>query len=163
MGLALVLVLACFAAPGLAKRVPSQAELLRVAISAFNDEAYEVAEDQLKQFIELYGKSKRLPDALYLLGHVYFRRGKYDDAREVLGWLLNEKPDYPRVYQALRVRAQAALKLGRDEEALADLDRVIKGAKKKSFKELSLFQAGLVSYRLRQYRRARPANRNHRD
>src|ERR1700674_4187108 len=61
-------------------------------------------------------------DALYLLGYVHLQRGRWDAAERQIGEALTINP---HSIDALFNRARALTNLGRQKEALSDLDRAL--------------------------------------
>ena len=70
--------------------VPSEDQMIAIAVEAYSDKLYPVAESQILAFLERYPKSPQKLHMIYLLGRTYFLQGEFPEARETFLTLIND-------------------------------------------------------------------------
>ena len=107
------------------------ADVLRFKLAElqFAADAYGDAVQTLERFVAEHQASPRIDEARFLLASAYRLVDRYADARRVLGVMLDNR----RLEEGLRIaalerRADIALQLGEPEEALKDLEEVVRRA-----------------------------------
>ena len=90
-------------------------QLITVALGAFNDGLYEIAEKNLSDFINGYPQHKKFYDVSYLLGRTYLMNGKLREARTSFARILQDNK-FENLDLAFFWLGEIETRLGRLEE-----------------------------------------------
>ena len=96
----------------------------KLAINLYNDGLYDLAQEQLKQFISAYPTTPQGIDARFYLGLTYLKLKKYDDARLTFQSFALTYQDNPRAPEAWWNVGEAYAALGVYREAALAFERV---------------------------------------
>lgn len=132
----------------------SPQELLQVGAGAFNDGFYQVAEAQLREFLQAYPQDPNIAKVTYLLGKALYEQQKFAEAKETFITLLTSHP----VFEA---NDAAYFWLGRSCEQLDDLTSaqsslltVVTKYPRSHWYHASLLLLGKISFQEGRYKRA---------
>ena len=130
----------------------SPQELLRVGIGAFNDGFYQVAEAQLREFLQAYPQDPNISKITYLLGKALYEQEKFAEAKETFITLLTLHTDF-------QSRDAAYFWLGRSCEQLDDVSgakssllTIVTQYPRSHWYHFSLFLLGKISFQEGQYK-----------
>ena len=96
----------------------------KLAINLYNDGLYDLAQEQLKQFISAYPTTTQGIDARFYLGLTYLKLRKYDDARLTFQSFALTYQDNPRAPEAWWNVGESYAALGVSREAALAFERV---------------------------------------
>jgi len=96
----------------------------KLAINLYNDGLYDLAQEQLKQFIGAYPTTPQGIDARFYLGLTYLKLKKYDDARLTFQSFALTYQDNPRAPEAWWDVGESYAALGSYHEAALAFERV---------------------------------------
>jgi len=124
---------------------PPEDQMVAIAVEAYGDKLYPLAESQIVAFLQRFPQSSRRLNMIYLLGRTYFLQGKFSKARETFLGLINDD-DVDLVDQAngLFWLAESCAQLDRWEEAKAYYIEFVGKTSDSPFLEKSLFALGLI-------------------
>jgi TolA-binding protein len=129
-------------------------ELLKVGTGAFTDGFYQVAEAQLREFLQEYPQDPNVSKVTYLLGKALYEQQKFAEAKETFITLLTVYPD-------LQQMDASYFWLGRSFEQLHDLSSaqssfltVVTQYPRSPWYHFSLFLLGKISFQDGKYKRA---------
>jgi TolA-binding protein len=132
----------------------SPQELLQVGTGAFNDGFYQVAEAQLREFLQAYPQDPNISKVTYLLGKALYEQKKFAEAKETFITLLTTQ-------LAFQAPDAAYFWLGRSCEQLDDLVSaqsslltVVTQYPRSHWYHFSLFLLGKISFQDGRYKRA---------
>ncbi len=125
---------------------PSGAQMVTVAVRAYRDKDYALAETQIVEFIQKFPQSPERSDMLYLLGRTYFLQDKFRKARETFLHLINdEHMNHANQTNGLFWLAESCAQLDRWDEAKAYYLELVEKNPESPLLEKSLFALGLLS------------------
>jgi TolA-binding protein len=121
-------------------------QLLWVGIGAFKDGFYDIAEKQFSNFIKIYPKHDKVYDIHYLLGKIFFIKGRFKEAKGVFSKIINEGKIFENMDYTLLGMAEVEIKLGNREEASRLLLSIIKRFPKFDQIDYSYYLLGLLEF-----------------
>jgi tol-pal system protein YbgF len=93
-------------------------------MAAFKNGQFEVAEQNLRSYLDAHPKERLSPEAIFFLGESYFRRARVRDAAEQYLKVSTDFPRAPRAPESLVRLGLALEKLGAKEQACAAFGEV---------------------------------------
>ncbi len=121
LGLALLTVF--WAAAGVAQNTKENADF-KLAINLYNDRLYDLAQEQLKQFIAAYPAAPQGIEARFTLGLTQLQLKQYDEARLTFQTFALTYQDNPRAPEAWWNVGEAYAAMGNNKEAALAFERV---------------------------------------
>lgn len=138
--------------PAFAQITPGDPEqLFAVAYSDYSHGNYALAISEFQQYVETYPNSEMADNAEYWIGEILYAQKRYEDAIDVFINVYNISPKGDKVAIALYKRALALAEMGRREEAVAQLNALVKGYPKRQESEMAI-------QRLREWRQTQTTN-----
>ena len=119
----LALVLCALVAPAPAQNTKENADF-KLAINLYNDKLYDLAQEQLKQFIAAYPTTSQGIEARFYLGLTQLQLKQYEDARITFQTFALTYQDNPRAPEAWWNVGEAHAALGSLKEAALAFERV---------------------------------------
>jgi tol-pal system protein YbgF len=101
-------------------------QLFAVAYSDYSRGNYALAISEFQQYVETYPDSEMADNAEYWIGEILYAQKRYEDAIEVFIHVYNISPRGDKVAIALYKRALALAEMGRRDDAVAQLNALIK-------------------------------------
>ena len=124
----------------------SQDQMVAVALGAYRDERYALAESKILELLEKFSKSPHRLDLMYLLGRTYFLQGEFSKAREAfLTFINDDHVNRADQTNGLFWLAESCTELDRWDEAKAYYREFVGNAPESPLLEKSLFALGLIS------------------
>lgn len=114
----------------------------KLAVSLYNDGLYDLAAEQLQQFISTFPNTQQGIEARMYLGLTQARLKKYEDARFTFQNFALSFPDHPRAAEAWFRAAEAYVELGNPAEAALAFERVKTFHARSPLAPNALLQAG---------------------
>lgn len=96
----------------------------KLAVNLFNDKLYDLALEQLQQFIQRYPNAQQAVEARFYLGLAQSKLGKYDDARFTFQNFALSYPDNPRAPEAWWNIAESYAAQNNHREAAVAFERL---------------------------------------
>jgi len=132
--------------PAFAQITPGDPEqLFAVAYSDYSHGNYALALSEFQQYIETYPDSEMADNAEYWIGEILYAQKRYEDAIDVFSHVYNISPKGDKVAIALYKRALAMAEMGRREEAVAQLNSLVKAYPKRQ-------ESAIAKQRLQEWR-----------
>jgi tol-pal system protein YbgF len=124
--------------PAFAQITPGDPEqLFAVAYSDYSHGNYALAISEFQQYVETYPDSEMADNAEYWIGEILYAQKRYEDAIEVFSHVYNISPRGDKVAIALYTRAMALAEMGRRDEAVAQLNALVKAYPKRQESEMA--------------------------
>jgi tol-pal system protein YbgF len=124
--------------PAFAQITPSDPEqLFAVAYSDYSHGNYALALSEFQQYVETYPDSEMADNAEYWIGEILYAQKRYEDAIDVFINVYNISPKGDKVAIALYKRALALAEMGRRDEAVAQLNALVKAYPKRQASEMA--------------------------
>jgi len=124
----------------------SESQMVAIAVGAYEDRLYPVAESQILEFLKKFPDSQHRLDMTYLLGKAYFNQAKFRKARETFLSVINENAvDTVSQTNGLFWLAESCVQLNRWKEAKAYYLEFVGKTSNSPLLEKSLFALGLIS------------------
>jgi tol-pal system protein YbgF len=113
--------------PAFAQITPGDPEqLFALAYSDYSHGNYALAISEFQQYVETYPDSEMADNAEYWIGEILYAQKRYEDAIEVFSHVYNISPRGDKVAIALYKRALALAEMGRRDDAVAQLNALVK-------------------------------------
>ena len=113
--------------PFFAQITPGDPEqLFAMAYSDYWHGNYALAISEFQQYVETYPDSEMADNAEYWIGEILYAKKRYEDAIEVFSHVYNISPRGDKVAIALYKRALALAEMGRCDDAVAQLNALVK-------------------------------------
>ncbi len=130
--------------PVLAQITPGNPEqLFAAAYADYSRGNYELALSEFRQYVETYPDSELSDNAQYWIGEILFAQKKYEEAVVELNRVSTLNPKGDKVAPALYKKALVLVEMGKREEAIKQLQALIKAYPKS-------IEAGLAAQQLQQ-------------
>jgi tol-pal system protein YbgF len=124
--------------PAFAQITPGDPEqLFALAYSDYSHGNYALAISEFQQYVETYPDSEMADNAEYWIGEILYAQKRYEDAIEVFSHEYNISPRGDKVAIALYKRAMALAEMGRRDEAVAQLNALVKAYPKRQESEMA--------------------------
>lgn len=124
--------------PAFAQITPGdQEQLFAVAYSDYSRGNDALALSEFQQFTETYPDSELADNAEYWIGEILYAQKKYQDATDAFIRVFNISPKGDKAAIALYKRALALSEMGRRDEAVAQLNALVKAYPKKQESEMA--------------------------
>jgi tol-pal system protein YbgF len=124
--------------PAFAQITPGDPEqLFALAYSDYSHGNYALAISEFQQYVETYPDSEMADNAEYWIGEILYAQKRYEDAIEVFSHEYNISPRGDKVAIALYKRALALAEMGRRDEAVAQLNALVKAYPKRQESEMA--------------------------
>ena len=106
-------------------------ELYKRALKAYYEQNFDKAKSLFLELVNKYPYSKFYDNALFWVGQIYYKEGKYDRALEYFDRIINEcdagtAPDCNKMSYALLKKADTLIALGEKEKAREILRRIVR-------------------------------------
>ena len=112
-------------------------QLFAVAYSDYSHRNYALAISEFQQYVETYPDSEMADNAEYWIGEILYAQKRYEDAIEVFSHVYNISPRGDKVTIALYKRALALAEMGRRDDAVAQLNALVKAYPKRQESEMA--------------------------
>ncbi len=130
--------------PVLAQITPGNPEqLFAAAYADYSRGNYELALSEFRQYVETYPDSELADNAQYWIGEILFAQKKYEEAVVELNRVSTLNPKGDKVAPALYKKSLVLVEMGKREEAIKQLQALIKAYPKS-------LEAGLAAQQLQQ-------------
>ncbi len=124
--------------PVFAQITPGDPEqLFAVAYSDYSRGADALALSEFRQYVETYPDSELADNAVYWIGEILYAQKKYPDAADAFIRVFDISPKGDKAAIALYKRALALAEMGRRDEAVAQLNAIIKAYPKRRESEMA--------------------------
>jgi len=124
--------------PAFAQITPGDPEqLFAVAYSDYSHGNYALAISEFQHYVETYPDSEMADNAEYWIGEILYAQKRYEDAIDVFIRVYNISPKGDKVAIALYKRALALAEMGRRDEAVSQLNAIVKGYPKRPESEMA--------------------------
>jgi tol-pal system protein YbgF len=124
--------------PVFAQITPGDPEqLFAVAYSDYSRGADALALSEFRQYVETYPDSELADNAEYWIGEILYAQKKYQDAADAFIRVFDISPKGDKAAIALYKRALALAEIGRRDEAVAQLNAIIKAYPKRRESEMA--------------------------
>ncbi len=138
--------------PVFAQITPGNPEqLFAVAYSDYSRGNFALALSEFQRYIETYPESEMADNAEYWVGEILYGQKRYEDAIEVFSHVYNISPRGDKVAIALYKRALTLAEMGRRDDAVAQLNALVKAYPDRQESELA-------KQRLQEWRGAQAAD-----
>jgi tol-pal system protein YbgF len=125
--------------PAFAQITPGDPEqLFAVAYSDYSHGNDALALSEFQQYVETYPDSEMADNAEYWIGEILYAQKRYEDAIEVFSHVYNISPRGDKVAIALYKRALALAEMGRRDDAVAQLNALVKAYPKRQESEMAI-------------------------
>ncbi len=128
------------------KNITEEDQLILVAIGAYNDGFYDIAEKQFSQFVRDYPNHGRVYDVCYLLGKTFLNNGKLKEARKVFLKIIHESKNFEQMDYTFFWAGVIEMKLGNGGEAQRLLLSTINKFPKFEWIDHTYFLLGLLDF-----------------
>jgi tol-pal system protein YbgF len=124
--------------PGFAQITPGDPEqLFAVAYNDYSRGADALALSEFRQYVETYPDSELADNAEYWIGEILYAQKNYQDAADAFIHVFDINPKGDKAAIALYKRALALAEMGRRDEAVAQLNAIIKAYPKRRESEMA--------------------------
>jgi tol-pal system protein YbgF len=124
--------------PAFAQITPGSPEqLFAVAYSDYSRGNDSLALSEFQQYVETYPDSDLADNAEYWIGEILYAQKRYQDAIDVYSRVFNISPKGDKAVIALYKRAMALKEMGRHDEAVAQLNAIVKAYPKRQESEMA--------------------------
>jgi tol-pal system protein YbgF len=138
--------------PAFAQITPGDpGQLFAVAYSDYSHGNYALALSEFQQYAETYPDSEMADNAEYWIGEILYAQKRYKDAIDVFTHVYGIRPKGDKAAIALYKRALALAEMGRSDDAVAQLNALVKAYPKKQESEMA-------KQRLQEWRQAQAAD-----
>jgi TolA-binding protein len=128
-------------------------ELLQVGTGAFNDGFYQVAEAQLREFLQTYPQDPKIAKVTYLLGKALYEQEKFAEAKETFITLLTSHTDFQATDAAYFWLGRSCEHLDDVSGAKSSLLTIVTQYPRSHWYHSALFLLGKISFQEGQYKR----------
>jgi tol-pal system protein YbgF len=124
--------------PAFAQITPGSPEqLFAVAYSDYSRGNDALALSEFQQYVETYPDSELADNAEYWIAEILYAQKRYQDAVDVFSRVFNISPKGDKAVIALYKRALALEEMGRHDEAVAQLNAIVKAYPKRQESEMA--------------------------